>query len=64
MVVESEGNRLVSDNDECPYCNGIGKVNEPGAPDCPYCKGTGVMESFLQSYPKKKATMSGKIRNW
>ena len=64
MGTESEVNRLVNDNDECPYCNGIGKLNIPGAPDCPHCKGTGVMEFLLHGYPKNEAKIRGKSQNW
>jgi hypothetical protein len=63
MGVEIEVNRLVSDNDECPHCNGIGKLNIPGVPDCPHCKGTGVMELFLHGYPNNDAETSGKSQN-
>jgi DnaJ-class molecular chaperone len=63
MGVEIEGSRLVNDNDECPYCNGIGKVNGPGAPDCPQCRGTGVMGVFLRSYPQNEAKISGESHN-
>jgi DnaJ-class molecular chaperone len=59
MPVEIEVIRLVSDNDECPHCNGIGKVNLPGAPDCPYCKGTGMMELSLHGHPKNEARIIG-----
>ena len=48
--VESELGRLLSGDDECPQCNGMGKLNKPGAPDCPHCKGTGVTEFFLHGY--------------
>jgi hypothetical protein len=63
MDVEIEVIRLVSDNDECLHCNGLGKLNAPGAPDCPHCKGTGVMHLFLQGYPKNKAKISGRSQN-
>ena len=63
MGAEIEVNRLVNDNDECPYCNGMGKVNAPGAPDCPQCRGTGVMGLFLQSYPQNEAKISCKSQN-
>jgi DnaJ-class molecular chaperone len=60
MGAEIEVNRWVSDNDECPRCCGIGKLDEPGAPDCPYCKGMGVMEVFLQGLPQNEAKAGGK----
>ena len=63
MCIEVEGNRLLRGSDECPYCEGIGKLNEPGAPDCPHCRGTGVMESFPHDYPKDEVKISGKSRN-
>jgi DnaJ-class molecular chaperone len=60
MDVESEVDRLLSNDDECPHCNGMGKLNKPGAPDCPHCKGTGVTGSFRQGYPKNRAKRSPK----
>lgn len=46
MDLEREVDRILTDYDECPHCNGMGKLSKPGAPDCHYCRGTGVMESF------------------
>ena len=60
---EIEVNRLVSDNDECPHCNGIGKLNVPGAPDCPHCKGMGVMKLSPHGYPEKEAKVDGNSQN-
>ena len=57
MDVESEVGRFLSEYDECPRCNGMGKLSKPGIPDCPACKGTGVMESFLHSFPKNEANI-------
>ena len=57
---EIEVNRLVSDNDECPHCNGLGKLSVPGAPDCPHCKGMGVMKLSPHGYPEKEAQVDGK----
>ncbi len=62
MDVGFEGNRLVSDSDECPYCNGLGKLNTPGAPDCAHCKGTGVIDLFMNVYPKNETKISGEIK--
>jgi len=64
MSFEREGNRWLGSSDECPYCDGIGKLNERGAPDCPHCKGTGVMESFPNDYPKDEAKICGKSQNF
>jgi DnaJ-class molecular chaperone len=55
MDVESEGDRLLSYDDECPYCNGMGKLNKPGVPDCPHCKGTGVMAPLQHGHLKNGA---------
>lgn len=55
MDVDLDLNRLVIENDECPHCHGIGKLNLPGAPDCPHCKGVGVMEPYLCSLPQNEA---------
>ncbi len=63
MDIEIEVNRLVSDNDECPHCNGSGKLNVPGAPDCPSCKGMGVIKLLLHCYPNKEAKVDGQSQN-
>ncbi len=64
MGVEKEENRWVGDHDECPHCNGIGKLNVPGAPDCPHCKGMGVIELFLHGYSINEEKKSGKSQNF
>jgi len=64
MCIEGEENRLLRSSDECPYCEGIGKLNKPGAPDCPYCRGTGVMESFPNDYPKNRVKDPSRIRSF
>jgi DnaJ-class molecular chaperone len=63
MGIEVEANRLVGDNDDCPHCNGMGKLDVPGAPDCPHCKGTGVRELFLPVYPGNEGKIIGKSQN-
>ncbi len=58
MEMESEMETALVRNgdDECPHCEGMGKLNRPGVPDCPYCRGTGLLQSpFPDSSPDKSA---------
>lgn len=55
MDVETEVDQVLRSEEECPHCNGMGKLNKPGAPECPLCKGTGVADPFLHRYPRNEA---------
>jgi DnaJ-class molecular chaperone len=64
MDVEGGVDRFLSDDDECSFCNGIGKLNKSGAPDCEHCNGTGVGNSYLPAFLKDGSKSSDKSQNW
>ena len=63
LDIEIEVDKLLGDDDECPYCNRTGKLNKPGALDCPHCKGSGVMEFPLHVYLNNRADRLKKNQN-